>query len=77
MIRICYVDTDRTGGGLEVTGAEGIMRVVTEEPHGVVVTVNGLQLSITKNALPEIGKFFLAAAIRLGEDIDPPLEVTK
>jgi hypothetical protein len=77
MIRVCYVDTDRTGGGIEVTGAEGTLRIRREDPHGVIMLFNGQQLSITKNALADIGKFFLAAAIKLGEDIDPSIKVTE
>jgi len=78
VIRICYVDTATTGGALEVTGPEGVLRAKREDPHGVVVLLGQQQLSITPNALADIGKFFLAAAIHLGQDIDPPaIQVAK
>lgn len=69
MIRICYVDTASTGGTMEVPGAEGVLRAERHDPHGVVVKLDPPQLSIPAGSLADVGRFFLAAAVALGQDI--------
>ena len=72
MIRLAYVDTAHTGDWLEVKGAEGVLRADRVDPHGVIVQLGGKQLSITANALAEMGRYFLAAAVKLGQDLGNP-----
>lgn len=70
MIRMAYVDTDVTGGGLDVKTPEGTMMARRVDPHGVVLVVGQEERSIEARHLAEIGRFFLAAAMKLGQDIN-------
>jgi len=69
MIRIAYVDTGLQGLGLDVTTDQGTITARTVPPHGVVLEAGGVQHEITANALAEIGRFWLAAALHCGESI--------
>ena len=70
MTRVAYVTTANTGTGVKVTGPEGTLEAVRVDPHGVVLTLNGRQFSINKELLPVLGRYFLAAGLLLGEDIN-------
>lgn len=76
MIRMAYVDTAVTGAVMHVNTAEGELKAVRVDPHGVVLVMGGEQRSITPAAAVEVGRFFLAAAARLGEDINAGWDVT-
>jgi hypothetical protein len=70
MTRVAYVTTANTGDVLTVRGPEGLLKCKREDPHGVVMTLNGQTLSINKELLAVIGRYFLAAGILLGEDVN-------
>ena len=70
MTRIAYVTTANTGAEVTVVAPEGVIRMERVDPHGVVLSVAGQVYSISKEALPILGRFFLAASIQLGVDIN-------
>jgi hypothetical protein len=70
MTRVAYVTTANTGDVLTVRGPEGLLQCKREDPHGVVMVLNGQTLSINKELLAIIGRYFLAAGILLGEDVN-------
>lgn len=71
MTRMAMVTTENTGLGLVLTGPEGQAQLRRVDPHGVVLQFGpDLQLSIHKDTLPIVGRFFLAAALSLGVDIN-------
>jgi len=70
MTRVAYVTTANTGDVLTVRGPEGLLQAKRENPHGVVLVLNGQTLSINKELLAIIGRYFLAAGILLGEDVN-------
>lgn len=70
MHRVAYVTTANTGGSLDFYGPEGSAALRRVDPHGVLIVVRGQELSINKPLLPTIGRYFMAAAILLGEDIN-------
>jgi hypothetical protein len=70
MTRIAYVTTANTGAQATVTAPEGVVVFERFDPHGVVLSVAGNVYSISKDALPYLGRFFLAAALELGVDIN-------
>jgi hypothetical protein len=70
MTRVAYVSTLNTGDGLAVNGPEGQMQFRREDPHGVVIQFGDKQLSVHKELLPLLGRYFMAASLRLGVDIN-------
>lgn len=70
MTRVAYITTENTGGSLDVPAPEGVMQVRRVDPHGCRVEIGGQGLSIRRENLVVIGRFFLAAALLLGEDIN-------
>jgi hypothetical protein len=70
MTRIAYVSTETTGGSLDVPAPEGMIQARRVDPHGVLLLVGGQQYSVDKRHLAMMGRFFLAAALLLGEDIN-------
>lgn len=70
MTRVAYVTTENTGGSLDINGPEGQMQMRRVDPHGVVIQYGGRQLSVHKGLLPILGRFFLAAALLQGEEIN-------
>jgi hypothetical protein len=70
MIRMAYVSTANTGASMTLLAPEGTVVFQRVDPHGVVAEIDGKTLSITKEALPVLGRFFLAAGIQLGVDIN-------
>lgn len=70
MTRIAYVTTEHTGGSLDVNGPEGQLQARRVHHLGVVLALNGQQLSVHKDLLPILGRFFLAAALLQGVDIN-------
>lgn len=70
MTRIAYVTTANTGAQMTVTAPEGVIRLERVDPDGVVLSVAGNVYSISKDALPYLGRFFLAAGVSLGVDIN-------
>jgi len=70
MTRVAYVTTANTGDTLTVRGPEGVLFCRREDPHGVVVQLNGQQLSLNKELLAIVGRYFLAAGLLLGQDIN-------
>lgn len=70
MTRMAFITTENNGGSLDVPAPEGMMQVRRVDPHGCRVEVAGQGLSIRKEDLAVIGRFFLAAALLLGEDIN-------
>jgi hypothetical protein len=69
MTRLVPVTTEHTGGTLDLTGLEGVAQFRRIDPHGVVMMFGGQQLSIPADVLPLVGRFFLAAAMVLGQDV--------
>ena len=71
MTRVAYVTTENTGGTLDVHGPEGTVQMRRIDPYGVLIQFGpGVQLSIHKDLLPMLGRFFLAAALLQGVDIN-------
>jgi hypothetical protein len=70
MTRVAYVTTEHSGGSLDVNGPEGTLQARRVDPHGVVIMLGDRTLSIQKDLLPIMGRFFLAAALLLGEEIN-------
>ena len=70
MTRVAYVTTENTGGSLDINGPEGQMQMRRIDPHGVVIQFGGQKLSVHKGLLPILGRYFLAAGLLLGEDIN-------
>lgn len=70
LTRIAYVTTANTGAQMNLNAPEGVVRFERIDPHGVVISVAGNVYSITKEALPVVGRFFLAAGLSLGVDIN-------
>ena len=68
--RVAYVTTANTGVGIELSTPEGSIQAQRVDPHGVVLMAGGKQFSINKELLPVLGRYFLAAAIQLGQDIN-------
>jgi hypothetical protein len=70
MTRVAYVTTANTGDILTVRGPEGRLECKREDPYGVVMVVNGQTLSLNKELLAVIGRYFLAAGLLLGQDVN-------
>jgi hypothetical protein len=71
MTRVAYVTTENTGGSLDVNGPEGQMQMRRADPHGVLIQFGpSVQLSVHKELLPIMGRYFLAAALLLGVDLN-------
>jgi hypothetical protein len=70
MIRMAYVSTTNTGAAMTIMAPEGTIQMTRVDPHGVVLEADGKTFSISKDALAFLGRFFLAAGIELGVDIN-------
>jgi hypothetical protein len=71
MTRVAYVTTSNTGGSLAINGPEGQVQMHRVSPDGVVIQFGpAIQLSVHKELLPIVGRYFLAAALLLGVDIN-------
>lgn len=70
MTRVAYVTTENTGGSLDVPTPECVMKARRVAGGGVLVMVQDRWASIQSKDLAIIGRFFLAAALLLGEDIN-------
>jgi len=68
IVRMAWVSTHHTGGSLDVPGPEGLLQARRVDPDGVIVMVNDQKISIRKEDLPAIGRYFLAAGLMLGQD---------
>jgi len=68
--RLMYVSTAYTGGSMDVTGPEGVLQFRRCDPHGVVMMYGGKQLSIRKEDLITISRYFAAAGIILGMPLE-------
>lgn len=69
-IRMAYVDITNTGREAALNTNEGSFRLERVDPYGVQMIVGGKSYGLTKEALPYVGRFFLAAAVMLGVDIN-------
>jgi hypothetical protein len=70
MDRVAYYSTSNTGANMTVTAPEGTIRFQRVDPHGVMVTIDGVNYSISAQALPYVGRYFLAAAAMLGVNVN-------
>jgi hypothetical protein len=69
--RMAMVTTENTGGALDITGPEGVAEFRRLDPYGVLIQFGpGVHLSVHKDLLPIVGRYFLAAAILLGVDVN-------
>lgn len=66
MTRVAYVTTEHTGGHMNINTAQGVIKLVTQSPDGVVVEVAGRTYNISKEGLALVGRFLLAAALNCG-----------
>lgn len=66
MTRVAYVTTEHTGGHMDINTAQGVIRLFTAQPDGVVVEAAGQTFNISKEGLALVGRFFLAAALNCG-----------
>ena len=69
MVRMAYVDVTNTGRTMDFNFPEGHAHF-ERVPEGVMMIVNGKPYGLSKEALPVIGRFFLAAAVMLGVDLN-------
>lgn len=68
ILKNMVISTEHTGGSLDVPGPEGMVQFRRMDPHGVLMVFNGKdKLSIKKEDVPIMAKFFAAAALLLGE----------
>lgn len=65
-----YFHTGNTGGSLDITGPEGVAQIRRVDPHGVVMLFADHRLSIGRDSLPTIARYFAAAAAVLDVDIN-------
>lgn len=70
MTRVAYVTTENTGEQCQITTGQGVVRLDRVDPHGVLIVAAGQEFGVTPANLPYIGRFFLAAALKLGVDIN-------
>lgn len=70
MTRMAFISTEHTGGSLDVTGPEGTLQARRVDPHGVVIMIGDHQVSVIKELLPILGRYFLAAGLLLGQEIN-------
>lgn len=70
MSRVAYVDVSGTGRVMTLHTQEGSIEFDRIDPHGVQIVIGGQAYGVTKDALPYIGRFFLAAAVMLGVDLN-------
>jgi hypothetical protein len=70
MTRVAYVTTANTGLGASLATVDGMIRLERADPHGVVIMAGGQSYRVDKASLPDIGRFFFAAALALGVDIN-------
>lgn len=68
MSRVAYFDPTGTGKYMTITFPAGVAGFETMPPDGVLMRLDGKEWGFTKGALPYIGRFFLAASVRLGVD---------
>lgn len=68
--RVAYVTTENTGAECILNTGQGQIQLRRVDPHGVEMVVAGVPYGITSPNLPYVGRFFLAAAVRLGVDIN-------
>lgn len=66
---MAYIDTAVTGGTMNLQTPQGTIRF-ERTPFGVQMTVNGLPYVISKEGLSVMGRFFLAASILHGQDVN-------
>ncbi len=78
MIRKAWINTAGTGRGMEVRPPEGLIQMETREPHGVLILVNGKdKLSVSAESLPYMARYFWAAALLCGVDLNEGWEGTQ
>jgi hypothetical protein len=70
MARVAYVTTANTGLGANINTPEGTIRLERADPHGLIITAGGQSYRLSKESLPYLGRFFFAAALQLGVDIN-------
>jgi len=70
LARQAWVDPSNTGAFMQIRTAQGLIELRRVDPHGVEVIFNGVAYGITAPHLAIIGRFFLAAGIALGQDIN-------
>jgi hypothetical protein len=75
--RMAYVDVANTGVFCSIKTRDGEIQLHLVQPHGVQVLVGGLAYGISKDSLPFIGRYFFAAASRLGVDINEGWDSTQ
>lgn len=68
--RMAWVTTENTGQYMEIRTAQGVIRLRRVDPHGVEVEFGGTAYGITAPHLAMVGRFFLAAGLQLGQDIN-------
>jgi hypothetical protein len=77
MTRVAYVSTEHTGGTLDVNGPEGQLQARRVDPHGVVLMLGAQSISVHKDLLPILGRFFFAAAMLQGVEINEGWDATQ
>lgn len=65
------VDTDYNGKTLTIRVPEGVIECVRVDPHGVVLIAAGYTFNLPKGDLATIAEFFAAAAVMLGQELNP------
>ena len=66
---LLYFTTENTGGSLDLTVPEGVAEVRRHNTDGVL-WMGPPQMSIQKDDLPAVARFFAAAAFMCGVDIN-------
>lgn len=68
--RVAFFTTTNTGGSMDMNGPEGQVQLRRADPHGVIMMFGDRQFSIQKHFTPILGRYFLAAGVLLGQDIN-------
>jgi hypothetical protein len=70
MIRMAYVDVAGSGRSCTLRTPEGLIVMDRVDPHGVQIMAGDQVFRVSAEALPFVGRFFLAAAHLLGRDLN-------
>lgn len=75
--RMAYISTQHTGGSLQLFTPEGVLEAHRLDPHGVQFVAGGQGYSIQKRDIAIVGRYFLAAGVMLGLDINDGWDATQ
>lgn len=68
--RHAWINPNITGAGMTIRTGQGVITLRRVDPHGVEIVFGGVAYGVTSPHLALIGRYFLAAAILQGQDIN-------